>query len=225
MSLNERGFSVYTIISIILFLALVFILALPNFFNLDKTKNEEDCINNMKLIWVAATDYMKDNLTAFDGNMETLRTTYKKADVNSEGKASTKRSHYLEKKFSCPENRGTKDEYIVFSKLVIEDVQGTRKLNYGTIVVCPNLARYSKHLIPKSFYENMEPTEVQNYFIDDLDAIEMETGSDGHRKLNLIKQYIEIWKTDPTALTRIRENNLAIRNQVMPPPAPETPAM
>jgi len=225
MSLNERGFSVYTIISVILFLALVFILALPNFFNLDKTKNEEDCINNMKLVWVAATDYMKDNLTAFDGNMETLRTTYKKTDANIEGKTQSKRNHYLEKKFTCPENRGTKSEYIVFSKLVIEDVQGTRKLNYGTIVVCPNLARYSKHLIPKSFYENMEPTEIQNYFIDDLDAIETETGSDGHRKLNLIKQYIEIWKTDQTALTRIRENNLAIRNQVMPPPAPETPEM
>jgi competence protein ComGC len=225
MSFNERGFSVYTVISVILFLALVFILALPNFFNLDKAKNEEDCINNMKLIWVAATDYMKDNLISFDGNLETLRTTYKKTADVEDAKGSVKRSHYLEKKLTCPENRGNKEDYIVFSKLVIEDVQGTRKLNYGTIVVCPNLARYPKHIIPKSFYENMEPTEIQNYFIDDLDAIEMETGSDGYRKLNLIKQYIEIWKTDQTALSRIRENNLAIRNQVMPPPAPETPEM
>jgi hypothetical protein len=215
---NERGFSVYTIISIILFLALVFILALPNFFNLDKTKNEDDCINNMKLIWVAASDYMKDNLTAFNGDVNVLRTTYKKSAEVIEGKkAASNRNHYLDRKFECPENRGSKAQYLVFSKLLIEDIQGTKKLNYGTIVVCPNLARYPKHFLPKSFYENMEPTEMQNYFIDDLDAINLATGSDGLRKLNLVKQYIEIWKTDPTAITRIRENNLAIRNQVMPP--------
>ncbi len=217
MSLNQRGFSVYTIISIILFAALVFVLALPNFFNLDKTKNEDDCINNMKLIWVAATDYMKDNLTAFDGDINKLTSTFKKNADLAQGKENKQRSHYLEKRLQCPENKGSKADYIVFSKLIVEDVQGTQKLNYGTIVVCPNLMRYPKHIIPKSFYENMEPTELQNYFIDDLDAINLLAGVDGTRKLNLIKSYIEIWKTDPTALTRIRENNLAIRNQVIPP--------
>lgn len=223
MFLNERGFSVYTIISILLFLALVFILALPNFFNLDKTKNEDDCMNNMKLIWVAATDYMKDNLTAFNGDLKVLQTTYKKsASETVASKSGKNKSLYLEKIFQCPENRGSKAQYIVFSKLVIEDVQGTKKLNYGTIVLCPNLARYPKHMIPKSFYENMEPTELQNYFIDDMENLISAAGADSQRKFDLLNKYIEVWKTDPTALARIRENSNAITNQILgivPPPA------
>jgi competence protein ComGC len=220
MSHNERGFSVYTVISIILFIALVFILALPNFFNLDKTKNEEDCINNMKLIWVAASDYMKDNLTSFNGDLNILLTQYKKSSTalgSGDKKAS---SHYLEKLYECPENRGSKSNYSVFSLFLLENIGGTQKLNYGTIVVCPNLSKYPKHFIQKSFYENMEPTEMQNYFIDDLDAINSATGLDGQRKLELIQKYISIWKTDSTALTRIRAENAAIRNQVLPTEAP-----
>jgi hypothetical protein len=221
MYLNEKGFSVYTVISIILFLALVFILALPNFFNLDKAKNEENCINNMKLIWVAANDYMKDNLTSFNGDLKILTDSYKKTTADDAGGKIVKtRAHYLEKDLTCPENRGTKEQYIVFSKFVLEDVQGTKKMNYGTIVICPNLIRYPKHFIPKNFYENMESTEIQNYFIDDMDFLSAAAGVDGQRKVALLKRYIEIWKTDPTALTRIREDSGAIRNQVVPVAAP-----
>ena len=216
MSLNERGFSVYTIISVLLLLALIFVLALPNFFNLDKTKNEEDCINNMKLIWVAATDYMKDHSESFNGDLNLLRTTAKQTAASVDGSGKKRVNNYLEKELKCPESRGSDNEYIVFSKFLLEDVQGTKKQNYGTIVICSNLVRYPKHFIPKSFYENMEPTELQNYFIDDMDAIDKEAGVDGQRKLDLIKKYIEIWKTDQTALTRIRENNLAVRNQILP---------
>lgn len=224
MSLNERGFSVYTIISLVLFLALIFILALPSFFNLDKSKNEEDCINNMKLIWVASTDYMKDNLTSFNGDLNLLKTSYKKtAGVMDAGSKTKRREPYLPKIFECPENRGSKAQYIVFSKFFLEDMQGTQKMNYGTIVVCPNLLRYPKHYLPKSFYENMEPTELQNYFIDDLDFFSSVAGFDGQYKLNLIKQYIEIWKNDPTALARVRADNAAIRNQVIPPVEPDLP--
>jgi hypothetical protein len=216
MFLNEKGFSVYTIISIILLLALIFILALPNFFNLDKNKNEEDCINNMKLMWVASTDYMKDTMQSFNGDLNLLKTAYKKSLSGMDKAEKTKLNHYLEKIPECPENRGSKAQYIVFSKFLVEDIQGTKKLNYGSIIVCPNLARLPKHFLPKSFYENMEPTELQNYFIDDLDAINVATGFDGQRKLDLIMKYIEIWKTDQTALTRVRANNAALRNQVLP---------
>lgn len=216
MFLNEKGFSFYTVLSVVLLLALVFILALPNFFNLDKKQNEEDCINNMKLIWVAATDYMKDNMTSFNGDLNLLKTSYKKSNSAKDKGQQVSKNHYLEKILECPENRGSKEQYVVFSKFLVEDIQGTQKLNYGTIVICPNLARKPKHFLPKSFYENMEPTELQNYFIDDLDAIDSATGFDGERKLAYVKKYIEIWKTDPTALTRIRENNAAIRDQVIP---------
>ena len=216
MLLNERGFSVYTIISVLLLFALIFILALPNFFNLDKAKNEEDCINNMKLIWVAASDYMKDNQTSFNGDLNLLKTSYKKSAAGMDKGEAVSKNHYLEKIFECPENRGSKEQYIVFSKFLVEDIQGTKKLNYGTIVVCPNLARLPKHFIPSTFYENMEATELQNYFITDLDAFNTTAGMDGQRKLDMVKKYIEIWKTDPTALSRVRADNAAIRNQIIP---------
>jgi hypothetical protein len=203
---SERGFSVYTIISVILLLALIFVLALPNFFNLDRGKNEETCINNMKLIWVASTDYMKDNGKDFSGDLTLLKTLYKKNNP---------KDHYIETIPECPENRGADNNYIVFGKYYEEEIQGTKKMNYATIVLCPNTGKFSKHLIPKSFYENMEPTELQNFFIEDIDAIDKATGSDGTRKLEMLKKYIEIWKSDSTALTRIRENPLAIRNQAM----------
>ena len=216
MLLNERGFSIYAIISVILLLVLIFILALPSFFNLDKSKNEEDCINNMKLIWVAASDYMKDNLVSFDGDLNVLKTTYKKSKAGMDSEEKSSKSHYLEKIYECPENRGSKAQYIVFSKFLLEDIQGTKKLNYGTIVVCPNLARLPKHILPNSFYENMEATELQNYFITDIDAINTFTGMDGQRKYDMIMKYIEIWKTDPTALSRVRVDNAAVRNQIIP---------
>jgi len=216
MYLNEKGFSAYTIISVILLLALVFILALPNFFNLDKAQNEENCINNMKLIWVASTDYMKDNMQSFNGDLNLLTTGFKKSQAGIDSVATASKNHYMDKIPVCPENRGSNAQYLVFSKFLVEDIQGTQKLNYGAIIVCPNLAYKPKHFLPKSFYENMEATELQNYFIDDLEAINAATGFDGQRKLDYIKKYIEIWKTDQTALTRVRENNAAIRNQVLP---------
>jgi hypothetical protein len=221
MSRNEKGFSAYTIIGIILFLALVFVLALPSFFNLDKSKNEEDCINNMKLIWVAVTDYVKDHMVSFNGDLNLLVTEYKKTGAVVTG-GNKSGSHYLQKLYQCPEDQGSGENYVAFSMFLMETIDGTPKLNYGTIVYCPNLAKYPKHFIPKNFYENMEPTELQNYFIDDLDAISTSSGLDGQRKLDLIKSYINIWKTDKTALERVRADNMAIRKQIMPSEAPVT---
>lgn len=211
---NERGFSVYAIISVVLLLALIFVLALPNFFNLDKSKNEEDCINNMKLLWVASTDYMKDNAKDFSGDMALLTTLYKKSSPGD---------HYIAEAPQCPENKGTDANYVVFGKCILENVQGTQKLNYGTIVICPNLVRNPKHIIPKNFYENMESTELQNYFIEDIDAINAKTGNDGKTKLDMLTKYIEIWKTDATALSRVRADQMAIRNQVIPTEAAPEP--
>ena len=186
---NQRGFSVYTIISIVLFAALVFILALPNFFNLDKEKNIEDCINNMKTIWVAATDYVRDTSADYDGDLDKLTGTKKARDP---------KNYYMQAIPFCPETR-TKENYIVFGKYV-EDKIGTEiKQNYGVIVVCPNMVKYPKHFIPKAFYENMDPTQLQNYMIDDLDYIDSQTGSSGAKKMEAIMSYIKIWKDNPNA--------------------------
>ncbi len=204
---NQSGISVYTVLSIILFVALVFILAVPNFYNLDKEKNVDDCINNMKQIWVATTDYMRDTNQDFSGDLSLLTKTAKKNDPKSK---------YLPSLRYCPETSRQKNEYLVYGKYVAEQVGTEVKHNYGVIVLCPNLSGYHKHFLPKAFYENMDPTQLQNYMIEDIDFIDKETGSNGARKEELIKKYIEIWKTDANAFQKRKENTTALRAILFP---------
>ncbi len=204
---NQSGISVYTVLSIILFVALVFILAVPNFYNLDKEKNVEDCINNMKQIWVATTDYMRDTNTDFNGDLSLLTKTPKAQDPKNK---------YLQSMTYCPETSRQKSEYIVFGKYVAEQIGTEVKHNYGVIILCPNLSKYHKHLLPKTFYENMDPTQLQNYMIEDMDYIDKETGSNGIRKDEMLKKYIEIWKTDPNAFQKRKENSTALRAILFP---------
>jgi hypothetical protein len=204
---NQSGISVYTVLSIILFVALVFILAVPNFYNLDKEKNVEDCINNMKQLWVATTDYMRDTNADFSGDLSLLTKTPKAQDPKNK---------YLQSLTYCPETSRAKSEYIVFGKYVAEQIGTETKHNYGVIILCPNLAKYPKHFLPKAFYENMDPTQLQNYMIDDMDYIDKETGSNGIRKEEMIKKYIEIWKTDANAFQKRKENSTSLRAMLFP---------
>jgi len=114
-----------------------------------------------------------------------------------------------------PGEQGSGNNYLVYGKYFEEVIEGTTKYNFGVVILCPNLAKFPKHFIPKAFYENMEASELQNYFIDDLDAFNAAAGADGQRKLEFCQKYINIWKNDPTALQRIRENNQVIRNEAM----------
>lgn len=204
---NQRGISVYTVLSIILFVALVFILAVPNFYNLDKEKNVEDCVNSMKQIWVATTDYMRDNNADFNGDLTLLTQTPKKTDPKNK---------YLPKVPYCPETSRQKTEYIVYGKYIAEQIGTEIKHNYGVIVLCPNMAKYPKHMIAKNFYENMDPTQLQNYMIEDMEFIDKETGSNGARKEELLKKYIEIWKTDPNAFAKRKDNTTALKAVLFP---------
>ncbi|MDD4308901.1 MAG: hypothetical protein PHO32_00840 [Candidatus Cloacimonetes bacterium] len=214
---NQSGISVYTVLSIILFVALVFILAVPNFYNLDKEKNVEDCINNMKQIWVATTDYMRDTNADFSGDISLLTKTPKVNDPKNK---------YLQNSLYCPETSRQKTEYIVYGKYVAEQIGTEVKHNYGVIIFCPNLAKFPKHILPKAFYENMDPTQLQNYMIEDMDYIDKETGSNGARKVELLNKYVEIWKTDTNAFTKRKENSTALRAILFPDKfgAVETPA-
>ncbi len=204
---NQSGFSVYTIISIVLFILLVFVLALPNFFNLDKEQNIEDCINNMKTIWVATTDYVRDTEADFNGNLEVLTKTRKLQD---------EKNYYMQTIPYCPETRGQTDSYIVFGKYVADKIGDEVKHNYGVIIVCPSIDKYPKHFIPKMFYENMDPTQLQNYIIDDLDYIDKQTGSDGSRKKEILLSYIEIWKNDTDAFNKRRADSNALKAVLFP---------
>jgi len=204
---KQNGISVYTVLSIILLFALIFILALPNFYNLDKEKNIDDCINSMKQIWVGTTDYMQEHHADFTGTVATLANTPKLSDPKVK---------YLNGMQYCPETARQKNEYIVYGKYVAEQIGTETKHNFGVIVLCPNLAGYPKHIIPKNFYENMNPTQLQNYMIEDLGFIDDQTGTNGARKLELCKKYIELWKNDPTAFEKRKADNNAMLAVLFP---------
>jgi competence protein ComGC len=216
---NQKGISVYTVLSVILFIALILLLALPNFYNLDKQKNIDDCTNHMKAIWVAATDYVRDTGKDYGGDLSILRSTRKKEDP---------KKVYLDTKSFCPESQRDKKDYIVFGKFVQETLpSGEIKQNTGVIVVCPELDKYPKHYINKSFYENMSPTNLQNYMIEDMDQIDQQTKSNGEKKMEAVRKYINLWKTDPQAFEKRKADKDSLLREIFPnlyqPALPELP--
>jgi hypothetical protein len=71
----------------------------------------------------------------------------------------------------------------------------------------------------------MDPTQLQNYMIDDLDYIDKQTGSDGRRKKEMIMNYIEIWKNDANAFNKRRADSIALKAILFPDLFPNyTPA-
>ena len=77
MNLNQKGISVYKILAVIFFLGLIFVLALPQFFDLRTREKTEECINNMKEVRAAAEQYMRDRDMLFVGTVDDLtRTRY-----------------------------------------------------------------------------------------------------------------------------------------------------
>lgn len=212
---NQKGISVYWILSAILFVALIIILALPHFFNLDKEKNVDDCTNNMKSIWVATTDYIRDHGHDFGGDLELLRNTPKVTDS---------KNTYLTSISYCPEIQHEKTSYIVYGKYVEEKLEsGELKQNMGVIVVCPDLEKHAKHFLDKNFYENMSPTVLQNYMTDDLDYIDQQTKSNGSRKMELVKQYIQLWKTDANAFNQRKADKDYLKRKLFPEAFQSTP--
>lgn len=208
MLLNQKGISVYWILSAILFIGLIFILALPNFYNLDTEKNIDTCTTNMKSIWVAATDYVRDFSTDFGGDLDVLRNTRKKQDP---------KNSYLATITYCPEIQRDKKNYIVYGKYVEERLEsGELKQNTGVIVICPDLEKHPKHFLPKTFYENMSPTVLQNYMVDDLDYIDQQTKSNGERKMQLVMKYIGFWKNDRDAFAKRKADSAVFKRMLFP---------
>lgn len=90
-----KKFNIYKLISIIAFLLLIFILAVPQFFNIDKKKNAEECIKNMKIIYKGIERYMNEREINFEGTARDLM-----------------RTGYLKKTYECPGN-GVGDKYFM----------------------------------------------------------------------------------------------------------------
>jgi len=77
MSFNRYGIGIYWVLTVIFFIGLVFILALPMFFDLDKKEKTEQCISNMNNVKSAVEQYMHDRNEIFTGTTADLvRTNY-----------------------------------------------------------------------------------------------------------------------------------------------------
>lgn len=121
MKTNQKGVSVYRIVSIIFLLALIAVLSLPKFFDLNKKQKSEDCIRNMKEIKAAVESYMTDRNEAFSGNTgDLVRLKYLKTAYEE-----------------CPEGS-------VGDKYIISVNKETREIN----VKCPNEANNKDHVLP-----------------------------------------------------------------------------
>jgi hypothetical protein len=181
---NQRGSILFWVISGILAIALILVLAISGSFNLDPQKNMDDCTTNMKNIWVATNDYVLETKQDFNGDLNILRTTRKP----------TSKAYYLEDEKYCPESQGEKQEYIVFAKHVTELIDGETKHYSGILIFCPNLARFPKHLLDKTFYDNMSTSKLQNVMINDMSKIDLFTKSNGKLKNEYMMKYLDYWK-------------------------------
>ncbi|HNT52731.1 MAG TPA: hypothetical protein PKH19_04960 [Candidatus Syntrophosphaera sp.] len=181
---DQRGNTVFWVLSVILALALILILALSGKYNLDPEKNTDDCTTNMKNIWVATADYMGDTNADFQGDLEILRRTTR---PNS-------KAPYLGEEKYCPESQGRKDAYQVFGKHATEVIDGTLRHYVGILILCPNLHHFPRHLLDKTFYDNMSISKLQTLMVNDIVKINQFTKSNGKLKAQYLQKYFDHWK-------------------------------
>ena len=113
----KKRFSIYTFISIIAFVALIFILLIPRFYNVKEKEKQERCIENMVKIQNAIENYMVDRHQSFNGDLVELV-----------------RTGYLKHAYECPEN-GVGDKYIASGDFETGEVK----------VQCPNVKEFPEH--------------------------------------------------------------------------------
>ncbi len=121
-----KKISIYKVISVVALLVIIFILTLPQIFNIDAKQNEEECIRNMRILHDAIKRYMEERQEDFIGSTTDLyRTGY------------TRRSL-----FTCPEG-SPDDRYFV---------QGD--FETGEITVsCPLEDEFPSHKLPESLIQ------------------------------------------------------------------------
>ncbi|MBC8385429.1 MAG: hypothetical protein H8E57_07920 [Candidatus Cloacimonetes bacterium] len=120
-----KSISLYKIISVVAFVVLIFILIIPQKFNINKKQKAEECIRNMKTIYEAIELYMQEREEDFNGTAQDLV-----------------RTNYLKKTFECPES-GVGDKYKM-----------SGDYESGEIVVeCPHYEEFHDHKLPDSIIE------------------------------------------------------------------------
>ena len=120
-----KSFNIYKLISLIALAVLLFILIIPQKYNVNKKQKAEECIKNMNTIYKAIEVYMSEREENFTGTAQDLM-----------------RTGYLKKTFECPEN-GVGDKYFM------EGIYATNKIT----VTCPHEAKFPDHKLPESILD------------------------------------------------------------------------
>ncbi|MBN1948829.1 MAG: hypothetical protein JW784_03725 [Candidatus Cloacimonetes bacterium] len=120
-----KSITIYKIISVVAFLVLVFILIIPQKFNINRKQKAEECVRNMKDIYEAIQNYMLEREEDFTGTTQDLV-----------------RTNYLKKSYECPEN-GVGDKYFM------EGDYETGKIT----VICPHEQKFKDHVLPENLRE------------------------------------------------------------------------
>jgi competence protein ComGC len=117
-----KNFNFYKILSLVALAVLLFILILPQTYNVNRKQKAEECIKNMSTIYKAIRNYMVEREENFVGTAQDLM-----------------RMGYLKKTYECPEN-GVGDKYFM------EGIYATEEIT----VLCPHEAKYPDHILPES---------------------------------------------------------------------------
>ena len=117
--------SIYKIISIVAFLVLIFILVIPQKFNVNRKQKTEECLKNMKIIYDAIENYMAERGESFTGTTQDLV-----------------RTGYLKKSYECPE-KSVGDKYFMEGDITTGEIT----------VKCPNEEAFKDHVLPESLRE------------------------------------------------------------------------
>jgi hypothetical protein len=117
-----KHFSIYKLISLVALIVLLFILIIPQKYNVNKKQKAEECIKNMSTIYKAIETYMNEREEDFTGTAQDLM-----------------RMNYLKKTFECPEN-GVGDKYYLEGDFETGEI----------IVTCPHADKFPDHVLPES---------------------------------------------------------------------------
>ncbi len=145
---DNGGFSIYKVISIVSFLAMIFVLALPQFFDLEAKEKSNQCVKNMEQIYFAVQRYMIERNLEFNAD-------------GSEDTADLKRMGYLDGILECPE-KSAGDKYIIEGLWTEEGKnmdpedrkylpEEEKKALITITVKCPWESEYPDHVLPPQF--------------------------------------------------------------------------
>ncbi|MBT3169683.1 MAG: hypothetical protein HN952_03050 [Candidatus Cloacimonetes bacterium] len=111
--------NIYKIISLVALAVLLFILILPQKFNVNRKQKTEQCVKNMGEIHTAINSFMKEHKESFDGTTRDLM-----------------RMNYLKKTYECPE-KAVGDKYYLHGNYETGEIT----------VTCPNLKEFDDHIL------------------------------------------------------------------------------